>query len=455
MCAFQGPEQAGPANDLDTLVEEDHWDSLHVTISLETAEECAYTAPLYRWHGIQCPASSAAPDTQQGLELVGALSTSTHNVRVANAECQLQVPMGLADIGVVVRPQQDHCQLSANDSLVVWLRPYTTLQSCPQGMFRDAKDTCLSCHASVHDACRPGMRLWGCPALSPQRTCVNCSEVADLVATGKAHWVSSNTSICTWECSEGWFRADGTCLQCRETPEPCPPGQRWQAYEQLADAGCAPCVKDYDEYDENEEYVQDFAYECQAACLKDFYNDTAEFAAGRCKRCWTRDEVVLDSACMQRFFALFKCTETRNTRWDFCQEEPGVLVVGSDPDFEGGCELKCKPGWRRRNASESENPTCIECEHPIRVQNGAPTADKLESDAIQWQPESCEFACKPPWISTRRSAYATLSNVQNTCVLCERLDGSFLCPLDSFHRGPTASVASVSCEFTQFFKSGS
>jgi hypothetical protein len=89
------------------------------------------------------------------------------------------------------------------------------------------------------------------------------------------------------------------------------------------------------------------------------------------------------------------------------------------------------------------------------VQNGAPTADKLESDAIQWQPESCEFACKPPWISTRRSAYATLSNVQNTCVLCERLDGSFLCPLDSFHRGPTASVASVSCEFTQFFKSGS
>ena len=112
------------------------------------------------------------------------------------------------------------------------------------------------------------------------------------------------------------------------------------------------------------------------------------------------------------------------------------MVVGSEPAFDGRCQLQCKEGWSRRNASESENPTCIECEHPIRVQNGAPAADKLESDAIQWQPESCEFACKPPWISTRRSAYATLSTVQNTYVLCENLDGSALCPVGQYPQGP-------------------
>jgi hypothetical protein len=414
--------------DLDTLVARDHWERLHVTISLETAEACAYTARLYTGHGMLCPSE---PKTPQGLQLVGcALSTSTHNVRGAYAECQLEVPMGLEDIGVVVRGQ-DNCQLSANDSLVVWLRPYTALQSCPPGMFRDAQDTCRNCHTSM-DACDPGMRLSGCPALSDNGVCVNCSEGADLVAAGKAHWESSNTSICTWECDEGWFRADGTCLQCREAPAPCPPGQRWQACEQLADAGCVPCVKTSDE---NEEYVRDFAYECQAACLAGFYNDTAKFAAGRCKRCWDRTEVVLDAARTQRFFALFDCTKNRNARWDFCQEEPGAVVVGSDPAFDGRCQLQCKEGWRRRNESESGH-TCIGCEHPIRVQNGAPTADKLESDAIQWQPESCEFACKPPWISTRRSAYATLSTVPNTCVLCENLDGSARCPVGQYPQGP-------------------
>jgi hypothetical protein len=67
-------------------------------------------------------------------------------------------------------------------------------------------------------------------------------------------------------------------------------------------------------------------------------------------------------------------------------------------------------------------------------QHGDLTADRLESDAIQWQPESCEFACRPPWISTRRSAYAT--DVQNTCVLCENLDGSALCPIGQYPHGP-------------------
>ena len=191
-----------------------------------------------------------------------------------------------------------------------------------------------------------------------------------------------------------------------------------------------PCVKTSDE---NEEYVRDFAYECQAACLAGFYNDTAKFAAGRCKRCWDRTEVVLDAARTQRFFALFDCTEDRNARWDFCQEEPGAVVVGSDPAFEGRCKLQCKEGWRRRNDSET-GYTCVECEHPLRVQDGAPTADRLESNATQWQPESCEFACRPPWISTRRSAHAT--DVQNTCVRCENLDGSALCPIGQYPHGP-------------------
>ena len=47
----------------------------------------------------------------------------------------LSVPLGMPDLGVAVRPEPG-CALGGNDSLVVWLRPYTALSSCPSGQLR-------------------------------------------------------------------------------------------------------------------------------------------------------------------------------------------------------------------------------------------------------------------------------------------------------------------------------
>jgi hypothetical protein len=48
----------------------------------------------------------------------------------------------------------------------------------------------------------------------------------------------------------------------------------------------------------------------------------------------------------------------------------------------------------------------------------------LEQRAFEWQPESCAITCLPPWLSTR----ARSSTAEDTCVLCDAEDGSYLCP---------------------------
>jgi hypothetical protein len=84
-------------------------------------------------------------------------------VRGAYAECQLEVPLGRLDVGVVVRPESG-CQLGANDSVVAWLRPYTALHSCPSGQFLDTEGLCSNYHdieEVLGRSCLPGQRLSG------------------------------------------------------------------------------------------------------------------------------------------------------------------------------------------------------------------------------------------------------------------------------------------------------
>jgi hypothetical protein len=442
---------------LQTLIVDEHWRRLHVTVSLETQTACAFSAHLY------VPLLEAAPQTQppaacpaaaapaDGLQRVGCLlQTTTDNVRTAYAECQLEVPLGEAavpDLGVVVRPAAG-CLLGPNASLVAWLRPYTALYSCPPGQFRDAAGACSNCHDSeaLLRRCPLGQRLAGCPALlsasaSPPALCVSCVEGAGAVAQGAALWVASNSTVCAWQCKQGFFRVDDRCARCSAQTAPCPPGQRWQPCDAGArqEARCVPC-------DALRAANTEFAAGCDTRCRAGFYNDTTEAVAGRCQRCWDRAELVLHAGLQLPFFALFNCTATANARWQPCSPQPGARVVGSDPGagtaadpFTGSCVLECEPGWRRRAPSEPGDATCVQCQHPRRVERGAVSVLDLEQRAFAWQPESCAFECRPPWRSTRARG-----SQHDTCVLCEHEDGSPLCPDGRFPAGPLC--ACEACE---------
>lgn len=418
----------------------DHWPRVHVTLSLETAGACAFEARLHT-SATACPARPAAPS---GLQRLGCrLRTDARSVRTAYAECQLEAPLG-RELGVAVWPEAG-CELGAGDSLVAWLRPYTALSSCPSGQFLDAEGECANCHETEAQllACALGRRLSGCPAIDQQSVCVPCEDGASNVASGRARWAASNESVCAWECGQDFFRVSEQCFNCSVQESACPPGQRWQACDAGAqqDAGCVACPdlrQEKGSYAANEEYVE--AEECQTRCRAGFYNDTATLAAGHCKRCWDRAELVLHAGLEQQFFAFDNCTATRNARWRPCTPEPGARVVGSDPGagtdadpFTGRCVLACEAGWRRLNATEAAgaNVTCEACAPPRKVEFGNVTLLALEPHAFEWQAESCAITCRAPWQSTRARGGA-----EDTCVLCEAEDGSFLCPDGRYPAGP-------------------
>jgi hypothetical protein len=423
---------------LQTLVVAKHWQRLHVTVSLERAvtnaadTPCSFVARLFRATDNACPAWS---EQHAGLQRAGCRALEdSHGVRGAYAECQLEVPLGIDDLAVAVHPESAsaECALSAADSLVVWLRPYTALYSCSAGQFRDAAGECINCHDSESvDSCPRGRRLSGCPALqhAPSQ-CVECVEGADVVALGTAEWVQTGSSICAWQCKDKFFRIDsasaaGACAPCSAT-EQCPPGERWQPCDALQDGRCVQCPAP----PPNAVYVAG----CEPQCETGYYKDTD----GRCKRCWDRTELVLHASLQLRFFALFNCTATTNAVWRPCVEEPGARVVGSDPGagtdeepFTGSCVLECQPGWRRRDALEPGEATCVKCEHPRRVERGLVTARDLQPSAFAWLPQSCDFTCLSPWRSTRARGGAI-----DTCVLCEQEDGGYLCTDGEYPTGP-------------------
>jgi hypothetical protein len=258
----------------------------------------------------------------------------------------------------------------------------------------------------------------------------------------RAYWVPSNESICAWQCSQDFYRTDWGCVNCSAQQEPCPAGQRWQACSELADAGCAACPDlrlAKGSYAANEQWVEPSTDECASECRAGFYNDTTQYAEGRCRRCWDRTELALHAGLEQQFFALFACNATSNARWAPCAPEPGARVIGSDPGFTGRCEIECVEGWRRRNETEAAEAggTCEQCPHPRRVLLGNVTMLPLELHAFDWQPQSCAFTCRPPWLSTRSRS----STAEDTCVLCDAEDGSYLCPDGQFPTGPYCSCA--------------
>ena len=180
------------------------------------------------------------------------------------------------------------------------------------------------------------------------------------------------------KCSNFYF-TDWGCVNCSVQQEPCPACHCWQACSELADAGCAACPDQRltkGSYAANEEYVASTSSECATQCRENFYNDTTEFPAGRCRRCWDRTELALHAGLELQFFALFECNATSKARWAQCAEEPGARVIGSDPGagtkadpFTGRCELECVEGWRRRSDAEFAETglTCEQCAWPRSV----------------------------------------------------------------------------------------
>ena len=219
--------------------------------------------------------------------------------------------------------------LGGHDSLVVWLRPYTALSSCPSGQLRDWAGECVNCcHDLEVSTCLPGTRLAGCPALEQSSECVECTEGAAQVALDRAHRVQSNESICAWECGQEFFRVECGCVNCSTQGLACPPGQHWQACSERADAGCAACPDlrlAKGSYAANEQWAE--GDECVSECSAGFYNDTTQYAEGRCRRCWDRTELALHAGLEQQFFALFACNPTSNARWAPCAQESGARVA--------------------------------------------------------------------------------------------------------------------------------
>jgi len=433
---------------LASLIVNTTWTRVHVTVSLQrfaNTEACEYQVRLYNDVSADCPSFTAQPS---GIERIGCrLLSDATNVRGSYAECQVEVPLDTANVGVAVQAvnQEVGCLLGANDSLVAWLRPYTALYSCPTGQFRDAAGACINCHdtEALVAGCPLGQRLSGCPALlqAPSR-CEKCVAGSEAVATGVADWVTSNASICAWRCKANFFRLGDACIPCSTQQQECAAGQRWQACDAQQDARCVACPDlrlTMGTYASNAEYYD----ACQTRCREGCYNDTTELADGRCKRCWDSRELALHASREVRFFALFNCSATSNARWAPCAEEVGAQVVGSDPGadstFTGRCVMKCRPGWRKRNPEEPGTSTCVQCEHPRRVQLGNITQLPLETHAFNWLPESCSISCIDPWLSTRaRNA------PEDTCVICEAEDGGYLCPDGQFPTGPYC--ACQSCE---------
>jgi hypothetical protein len=240
----------------------------------------------------------------------------------------LSVPLGMPDLGVAVRPERG-CELGGNDSLVVWLRPYTTLSSCPSGQLRDwAGEWVNCCHDLEVSTCLPGTRLAGCPALEQSSECVEGTEGAAQVAFDRANRVQRNESICAWECGQEFFHFECGCVNCSTQGLACTPGQRWQACSERTDASWAACPDlrlAKGSFAANEQWAE--GDECVSECRAGFYNDTTQYAEGRCRSCWDRTELALHTGLDQQFLALFACNTTSNMLWSPCAQESGARVA--------------------------------------------------------------------------------------------------------------------------------
>jgi len=149
----------------------------------------------------------------------------------------LSVPLGMPDLGSPYVRSQAACSEATTRSSSGCGRT----RRSPRVRRGSCAGECVHCHDLEVSTCLPGTRLAGCPALEQSSECVECTEGAAQVALDGAHRVQSNESICAWECGQEFFLVEWGCVNCSTQGLACPPGQRWHACSERADAGCTPC----------------------------------------------------------------------------------------------------------------------------------------------------------------------------------------------------------------------
>lgn len=441
-------------------ISHDNWERLDITVSLNLLTKladgtsCTFTASLF----YAAPDGSCSEDSTQlpyehSLHRLGCMLTmKSQHVVGSYAECQVAVPSFLnsdMQIGIFVRADNADntdnadnagmtdnttCALTHNDNLVVYLRPYTQLFSCPPGQFLDLTGTCVSCHRK-EQICPIGSRLRGCPILEPAspENCILCTEGREMVNEGAAYYTTHDSEPCHWNCSEGYFLFqmlnERSCHKCNPPPESgCDAGFIWQECSFSQNSACVPCPDlrlKSGPYAANEQFLQNVnkSNTCQTECKAGAYKSYD----GLCKQCWSRDLILLHEE--SGFFYFLPCTANSNAFALPCVAKPGELVLASDPGegtetnpFTGKCVTECLPGWYMRDG------VCKKCWPPLEIVQAKLTGVELPEHAYMWTKNTsspCTFECKLPY--TRTPAGAAVQ----TCVLCKDV-----CKAGEYPSGP-------------------
>ena len=238
----------------------------------------------------------------------------------------LSVPLGMPDLGVAVRPEPG-CALGGNDSLVVWLRPYTALSSCPSGQLRDWAGECVHCHdLEVSARHAPGglpraraelrvRRVHRGRGASGARRRAQGAEQREHLRVGVRPGVlpcrmglrqlqHAGAGVSARPALARVQRASGRGLHAVPGPA---------SREGLLSSAA------------NKQWAK--GDECASECSAGLYNDKTQFAEGRCRHCWDRTELALHAGLEQQFFALFACNATRNARPAPCAQESGAHLA--------------------------------------------------------------------------------------------------------------------------------
>ena len=394
------------------------WERLHVTVGLRSTPgmlACRYRIGLAPAAGDGSP----QPVTSSVRELGCVVTLDATGA----GGCLLEIPtaLGLANefnlIGLYasVDTEPERCQWPETDLFTVNLHPLAMQYSCVSTHFwSHTRQACVSCEVELGSQlsghCGPGKFVQGCDELASSdensMLCSDCTLAADLHATHFT-WTAGGAP-CQWQCVDGMYRHNNTCLVCtEERRDTCRDvvGQRWRACTLLDAETCTPCpriVKGI--YSALEQYVA--GAECATACLSGHYNHTnPDTNIHTCRPCTsiTMLSLGLDAqAAGPRDWHRFEaCTATRDTTPRSCELAPVPSAsYSADATTEGeNCPFVCHSGFHRVGEQ------CIPC--LILAADGS----SLPPHAYTVTSLNCDFTCNATALYFKRPP-------GGTCVFC-------------------------------------
>jgi len=409
------------------------WERLHVTVGLRSTPgmlACQYRIGL-------TPAAddgSPQPVTSSVRELGCVVTLDTTGA----GDCIFEIPtaLGLANalnlIGLYASVETDtepeRCEWPEADLFTVSLHPLTMQYSCVSTHFwSQTHQACVSCEAELGSRtsgrCGLGQFVQGCDELASANDilCSDCAIPTGLLATD-FEWTAGGAT-CEWQCVDGGYRHDNTCLVCtEERRETCRlvAGQKWRACTLLDAETCTPCPRIVKgRYSALEHYVA--GAECATACLAGHYNhtDTDVYTCRPCSSITILTQGLDAQAAAPRHWHRFEaCTATQDTTPRSCELDP--IAFGSysaDAGTEGeNCPFVCHSGYHRVGEQ------CIAC--LILAADGS----SLPSHAYTVTSLDCDFTCNATTLYFRRPP-------GGTCVFCN----ASTCGVGHYLTGPDCS----------------